>query len=103
MGKDVTAKGAIGVVAVVNLIAPRGAVGRELFNIHHNGVGLQRRLSELGNASQLSGGWCARGRGVQLGVLGTCACAVTVNGAMLAGDFATDVVDGVYIRYFCHR
>ena len=95
MGKDVAAKGAVGVVAGVNLIAPRSAVGRELFNIHHNRVGLLCRLTELGNACQLCGGRCACGRGVQFGVLGTCACAVTVNGAVLAGDFATDVVDGV--------
>ena len=92
MGEDVTAKGAVGIVAVVNLIAPCGAVGRELFNIHHNGVGLLRSLTELGNACKLGSGRCARGRGVNGGISAVNCIAVAIDGAMTLRDFAGQVV-----------
>ena len=92
MSKDVTAKGAVGVVAAVNLIAPRGAVGFQLVNIHHNGVGLLGGLAELGYARELGCCQVAGGRGVNRGITAVCTLTVTIGGTVTLGDFAGQIV-----------
>ena len=103
MGKDVAAEGAITEIATMNLIAPCGAVWFQLVNIHHNGIGLLGGLAELGYVRKLCCCRVACGCGVNRGITAVCALTVTISGAVLAGDFAADVVDGVEINYFSHN
>ncbi len=88
MGEDVAAKGVVGEIATLDLVAPSGAVGFEQVNIHHNGVGLLCGLAELGRASLLGGGGTARGRGVNSGIAAVGALTVTISGAVTLGYFA---------------
>lgn len=82
---------------------PLCAVGLYLSHIRHDSVGLLCRLPELSVVCELGSGWCAGGRGVLLCIFGTGGSAVTESGAVLATDFAADVVDGIYENYFRHN